>query len=89
MKRIDRLMNKMHKLRNILIVSIVLNLCHGQQPADKGANAKTKEILDFIAGLPKQGMSIVYRTFICIILLIKKVNIFRVNSRELAEITLI
>jgi hypothetical protein len=88
MKRIDRLMNKMQKLRNILIVSIVLNLCHGQQPADKGANAKTKEILDFIAGLPKQSMSFEYRTFI-FILLIKKVNIFRVNSLELVVIVLI
>jgi hypothetical protein len=44
----------------------VLNLCNGQQPADKGANAKTKEILDFIAGLPKQGMSIEYGTFVFI-----------------------
>jgi hypothetical protein len=88
MKRIDRLVNKMHKLRNILIVSILFNLCNGQQPADKGANAKTKEILDFIAGLPKQSMSFAYRTFI-FILRIKKVNTFRVNSRELAVITLI
>ncbi len=60
MKRIDRLVNKMHKLRNILIVSILFNLCNGQQPADKGANAKTKEILDFIAGLPKQGICLFY-----------------------------
>ena len=42
----------------ILLILIVLNLCNGQQPADKGANAKTKEILDFIAGLPKQSISI-------------------------------
>ncbi len=56
----------MYRLRNILIVPIVLNLCNGQQPADKGANAKTKEILDFIAGLPKQGMSIEYGTFVFI-----------------------
>jgi hypothetical protein len=88
MKRIDRLANKMHKLRNILIVSILFNLCNGQQPADKGANAKTKEILDFIAGLPKQGISIPYRTFI-FIFLIKKVNTFRVNSLELVVIVLI
>jgi hypothetical protein len=35
---------------------ILFKLCVGQQPADKGANAKTKEILDFMAGLPRQGM---------------------------------
>jgi hypothetical protein len=34
----------------------MFNFCNGQQPADKGANAKTKEILDYIAGLPKQGI---------------------------------
>jgi hypothetical protein len=32
---------------------IVLDLCSGQQSADKGANAKTKEILNFITGLPR------------------------------------
>jgi hypothetical protein len=58
MKRTNIFVNKMHILRNIFIVSVVLNLCYGQQPADKGANAKTKEILDYIAGLPKQSMSI-------------------------------
>jgi hypothetical protein len=60
MKRIDRLVNKMHKLRNILIVSILFNLCNGQQPADKGANAKTKEIFGFIAGLPKLGICLLH-----------------------------
>ncbi len=46
----------MYKLRvNILLVSIVFNLCNGLQPADKGANAKTKELLDFIGGLPQQS----------------------------------
>ena len=34
------------------------HLLYSQQPADKGANAKTKATLDFIAGLPKQGMFI-------------------------------
>jgi hypothetical protein len=34
---------------------LLLNLCVGLQPADKGANAKTKATLDFIGGLPKQG----------------------------------
>ncbi len=60
MKRIDRLANKMHKLRKILIVSILFNLCNGQQPADKRANAKTKEILGFIAGLPKQSICLLH-----------------------------
>jgi hypothetical protein len=44
--------------RNIFLIIFVLNLCNCQQPADKGANDKTKIILDFIAGLPKQGMTI-------------------------------
>jgi hypothetical protein len=84
-------MNRLKKKyfhRTILAISITLYFCNGQQPADKGANAKTKEILDFIAGLPKQSMSFEYRTFI-FILLIKKVNIFRVNSLELVVIVLI
>jgi hypothetical protein len=53
MKRTDK---KMYFHINILVIFIVL--CDGQQPADKGANAKTKAIYDFIVGLPKQGMSI-------------------------------
>ncbi len=39
-----------------LFFLLFLNFCVGLQPADKGANAKTKATLDFIAGLPKQGM---------------------------------
>ncbi len=54
---------KMYFHRSILVLFIALFLCDGQQPADKGANAKTKEILDFIAGLPKQSMSFEYSTF--------------------------
>ncbi len=46
--------------RSILAIFIAVYICNGQQPADKGANAKTKEILDLIAGLPKQGISIEY-----------------------------
>jgi hypothetical protein len=34
----------------------MLNFCNGQQPADKGANAKTKEVFDYIAGLTKQSI---------------------------------
>jgi len=60
MKRIFIFVNKMYFHRNILVIFIVFNFCNSQQPADKGANAKTKEILDLIAGLPKQGISIEY-----------------------------
>ncbi len=56
MKRTNIYINKMHILRNILIISIMLNFCNGQQPADKGANAKTKEVFDYIAGLTKQSI---------------------------------
>jgi hypothetical protein len=42
----------------ILVILILLKSCICQQPADKGANAKTKEILNYIAGLPKQGLFI-------------------------------
>jgi len=39
-----------------LVIFIVLQACTGQQqPADKGANAKTKETYEFMIGLPKQG----------------------------------
>jgi hypothetical protein len=44
-----------YHLTNILLL-LLLNFCTGQQPADKGANAKTKATLDFIVQLPKQGM---------------------------------
>jgi hypothetical protein len=39
----------------VLAVVVVVNLCNAQQPADKGANAKTKQVLEYIAGLSKQG----------------------------------
>jgi hypothetical protein len=38
-----------------LLFLLFLNFCFGLQPADKGANAKTRATLDFIGGLPKQG----------------------------------
>jgi hypothetical protein len=41
-----------------LLFLLLLNFCVGLQPADKGANAKTRATLDFIGGLPKQGMFI-------------------------------
>ena len=41
-----------------LILLITISLCIGQQPADKGANAKTKETLDYIAGLAAKGNAI-------------------------------
>jgi hypothetical protein len=40
------------------LIFLIFNSCNGQQPLDKEANAKIKEILDFIAGLPKQGIFI-------------------------------
>jgi hypothetical protein len=45
--------------QNLLFSLLLLNFCVDQQPADKGPNAKTKVILHFIAGLPKQGMSFI------------------------------
>jgi hypothetical protein len=39
-----------------LFCLLLINLSVGQQPADKGANAKTKATLALIAGLPKQGI---------------------------------
>jgi len=38
-----------------LFCLLLLNLSVGQQPADRGANAKTKAMLALIAGFPKQG----------------------------------
>jgi hypothetical protein len=37
------------------VLLIVLNSCICQQITDKRANAKTKQILDYIVGLPKKG----------------------------------
>jgi hypothetical protein len=45
---------------------LLLNLCVGLQPADKGANAKTKATLDFIGGLPKQGIVLLECTVVYI-----------------------
>lgn len=39
----------------MFVLWFLFNLCVGIQPADKGANAKTKQTLDYIAGLPGQG----------------------------------
>ncbi len=44
----------------------MLNFCVGLEPADKGANAKTRATLDFIGGLPKQGMFILVSIIITI-----------------------
>jgi hypothetical protein len=40
------------------VLLIVLNSCICQQIADKRANAKTKQILDYIAGLPKKKVEL-------------------------------
>ncbi len=45
----------MHWKKSYFLFLLVVDLCTGQQPADKGANAKTKQVLDYIAGLSKQG----------------------------------
>jgi hypothetical protein len=49
-----------------LFFLLFLNFCVGLQPADKGANAKTRETLDFIGGLPKQGIVLLECTVISI-----------------------
>jgi hypothetical protein len=67
-----------HHLTNVLLL-LVLNFCVGLQPADKGANAKTKATLDFIGGLPKQGMIIFYSIIILLCQDKMKVNIYLVN----------
>jgi len=51
-----------YHLTNVLLL-LVLNFCVGLQPADKGANAKTKSTLDFIGELPKQG-TIIFHSMI-------------------------
>jgi hypothetical protein len=84
-RRTDIFITKMPMLRNILAISIALSLCYGQQPADKGANTKTKGILHLIAGLPKQGISIL-TLHIYFYLFTGKVNIFRVSLLELVVI---
>ena len=52
----DRSKKNMRAYEFTLVIFIVLQACTGQQqPADKGANAKTKETYEFMIGLPKQG----------------------------------
>jgi hypothetical protein len=58
-----------YHLTNILLL-LVLNFCVGLQPADKGANAKTKATLDFIGGLPKQGM-IIFHSMVILVCQVK------------------
>jgi len=42
----------------IVFFLFLIDLCFCQEPADKGANAKTKQILQYIAGLSKQSITI-------------------------------
>ena len=56
MKRTEIFVNKMCFYFRTLLILIVLNSCNDQQPMRKEATAKTKEILDFVIGLPKSGM---------------------------------
>jgi hypothetical protein len=53
--------------RNILVILMVL--CNGQQPTDKGNNAKIKSRIDFISGLLKQILSIKDSIFVFIFLI--------------------
>ncbi len=62
-ERTDIFISRMqYHLTNLLFL-LLLNFCVGLQPADKGANAKTKGTLDFIAGLPKHGIFILVFIF--------------------------
>jgi hypothetical protein len=65
-ERTDIFISRMQYYLINLLFLLLLNFCVGLQPADKGANAKTKATLDFIAGLPKQGMFILVFTIIFI-----------------------
>ena len=47
---------KQQRMKYYLTILFLINISVGLQPADKNANAKTRETLDFIGGLPKQGM---------------------------------
>lgn len=56
---VDILNERMMFSLKTFILWFLFNSCVGLQPADKGANAKTKQTLDYIAGLAGQG-SIVF-----------------------------
>ncbi len=47
--------DKMYFYLILVSILIVLNSSIGEQPADKDANAKTKQILDYIIRLAKKG----------------------------------
>ncbi|CAF1022566.1 unnamed protein product [Adineta steineri] len=40
---------------NVTLWLIIISLCFAEQPADRAANEKTKQILTYIAQLPQQG----------------------------------
>jgi hypothetical protein len=40
----------------VFLLLIAIDFCLTQQTADNAANGKTKQILTYIAGLPKQGL---------------------------------
>ena len=58
MKEQTYLSAKMEYHLLMLLVFFSFSFSIGLQPADRGANAKTKSTLDFIGGLPKQGIII-------------------------------
>ncbi len=55
-ERADIFINRMEYHLTTFFFLFLLNFCVGLQPADKGANAKTKATLDFIGELPKQSI---------------------------------
>jgi hypothetical protein len=58
----------------VLLFFLALTSCFSQQPADKGANAKTKKMLEYIAGLPKQG-KMIFNHFYALIEINRKIFI--------------
>jgi hypothetical protein len=57
-----------------LLFFLALTSCFSQQPADKGANAKTKKILEYVAGLPKQS-KMIFNHFYVLIEINRKISI--------------
>jgi hypothetical protein len=89
MKKTDIFINRMQYHLATLLLLLLLNFCTGQQPADKGANAKTKATLDFIVGLQKEGMIIFHSMIILICHDKMKVNIYLVNLLDGLTVLLI
>ena len=50
-----RVIRSMQWKSSHFLILLLVHVCTGQQPADKDANAKTKQVLQYIAGLSQQG----------------------------------